>query len=191
MTLQSGSVDVMFVSIVGILILLLVLKNRGPDIKKGPFREKIHGYKMIYADQKEAVAVEGNKKMLFSEKYNLQGKPDYIYQKKWGKKLLPVEEKSGRIGDNDFPHPGDLMQLTAYFILIEEVYCVRPDKGYLRYQDGMFFVKNTAKRRKEAIRTMEEMRKMLKNGKGEPSPSFVHCRYCLCNGTVCAFCEKR
>lgn len=191
MTLPSQWVDLFFLGTVGFLVLLFFLKNRGPDIQKTPFQERMVGYRLIYADQKDCVQTEGKQKLLFSSKYNLQGKPDYIYQKRWGKGLLPLEEKSGKIGENEFPHPGDLMQLTAYFLLIEETYHSRPAKGYLRYRDGMFCVKNTAKRRREAIRTMEEMRKMLKTGKGEPNPSFVHCRYCLCNGTVCEFCENR
>ena len=36
--------------------------------------------------------------------------------------LMPVEIKSGSIKSEPLPHMGDLMQLAAYFVILEEEY---------------------------------------------------------------------
>ncbi len=103
---------------------------------------------------------------------------------------MPVELKSGRIGDALEPHRGDYLQLAAYFLLLEDVYGKRPRFGRLVYADYMFEVRNTAGVRREVLRTMAEMRRMLETGEGHAESSFVHCRHCVCNGTVCEFSER-
>ena len=100
---------------------------------------------------------------------------------------MPVELKSGRIGDAPEPHRGDYLQLAAYFLLLEDVYGKRPRFGRLVYADYMFEIRNTAGVRREVLRTMAEMRQMLETGEGRAECSFIHCRHCVCNGTVCEF----
>lgn len=151
-------------------------------------RDDIRGYALIYADQKAGGrGTEDFGKLLYSAKYELQGKPDYVFRSRVLGKIAPVELKSGSIGEEEKPHYGDYLQLCTYFLILEDVYGKRPAFGRLVYQDYMFEVKNTAKVRREVLQTVTEMREMLKYGVGTPKNSFAHCRPCICNGTVCTF----
>lgn len=168
------------------LVLLLFLRKLGSGIQKLPANQYVSGYTLFYADQKQnGKNQEGFGKLLKSDTYDLRGKPDYIYRKRFGKMLMPVELKSGKIGDEEVPHFGDLMQLAAYFLIIEDVYGVRPKEGRLVYGDYMFCIPNTQRLRKEVLGMMEEMRDMLESGCGEANADFATCRYCMCNGVVC------
>lgn len=159
-----------------------IIKKTKPSLSTG-------GYHIIYTDQKTRRRRKDvvYSKILCSEKYGIKGKPDFLYKKYFGKHIIPIELKSGSIGDDKFPHFGDLMQLTAYFLIVEDVYGVRPRYGKLIYSDYMFKVKNTKKLRKCFLKTTENMRTMLRTGRGECSPDFAKCRHCVCNGTVCEF----
>lgn len=172
-------------------ILLCFWKKYSWKIKKRTAKQGVPGYSVIYADQKAKGRKEQDSfgKLLYSGKYDIQGKPDYIFKAHFGNRLVPVEIKSGYIGDEDMPHRGDLLQLAAYFLIIEDVYGIRPRYGRLIYSDYMFYVKNTGKLRKEVQGTLFSMRKMLEDGTGEANSSFAQCRYCLCNGTVCEYCK--
>lgn len=180
--------DGLLLCLLCILGAICILRFRKPALKKMPLRNRMLGYTLIYADQKQGKRnEEGFGKMMYAKKYDLQGKPDYVFRRRFGKAIVPVELKSGRIGESDLPHHGDFLQLCSYFLLLEEVYGVRPRYGWLQYQDGMFFVRNTGKVRKEVEQTMAEMRQMLLDGRGTPNASFVTCRRCMCNGTVCPY----
>ncbi|MBO8434065.1 MAG: CRISPR-associated protein Cas4 [Tyzzerella sp.] len=175
-----------------VLIILTVLSLKTATIKKKKSSLIMAGYKLIYTDQKTDFKEKNVEygKILHSEKYDIQGKPDYIFKKVVSNDIVPFELKSGSIGDKDYPHKGDLLQLASYFIIIEDVYGVRPKFGKLVYKDYMFIVKNTKSIRKEVLKTVDSMRSMMKNGKGSANPSFANCRYCVCRGTVCEYCKK-
>lgn len=181
--------------VVATILLYLLLKRifgSRPIVKKAP-KQGIFGYFVRYADQ--AGMVSGKKedfgKTLYSQRYDLQGKPDYIFQKYLGRRMIPVEIKSGSVGNALYPHNGDRLQLAVYFLIIEDVYGVKPKTGRLIYSDAMFIIKNTRRIRMEAASAIVNMRRMLRDGKGEATPSYAHCRYCLCRDTVCEFCEKK
>ncbi len=181
-----GWADLFLIVSVLILSVLFLFRGRGWSIKKVPSSNRMRGYSLIYADQKQNGKNEENfGKLLYSAAYELQGKPDYVYKKRFGKDLVPVELKSGKIGNDPLPHRGDLMQLAAYFLILEDVYKVKPKFGRLVYSDYMFVVKNTRGLRKEVMNTTKEMREMLIYGVGKANASFVTCRHCVCNGTVC------
>ena len=176
--------------IVCLLLLLLLVKNAKPNIQKLTARDDVLGYALIYADQKQGGRGEEDfGKLLYSAKYELQGRPDYIFQSRITKKIVPVELKSSEIDEADMPNHGDLLQLGAYFLILEDVYGQKPPFGRIVYQDYMFEIKNTAKIRNEVLDTMKEMRDMLQYGVGKAKPSFATCRPCVCNGTVCQFSE--
>ncbi|NLK98639.1 CRISPR-associated protein Cas4 [Defluviitalea saccharophila] len=172
--------------LLGISLLFLVFKK--PEIQIKRPKLGVFGADIIYTDQKEkykAPDIEYGK-ILYSEKYDLQGKPDYIFQKRWSKNLIPVELKSGTINEDDIrPHEGDMMQLAAYFLIIEDVYNKRPKEGRLIYSNYMFIIRNTWKLRRKTKQILAEMRDMLKTGEQNVNPSFVKCRYCICRDTVC------
>ena len=185
-----GFMDWMIIGIVCLLLLLLLLKNGKPNIQKLTARDDVRGYSLVYADQKQGKKHEEDfGKLLYSAKYELQGKPDYVFQSPFLKKIVPVELKSGAIDEEEMPHHGDLLQLGAYFLILEDVYGQKPPFGRIVYQDYMFEIRNTAKIRNEVLSTMKEMREMLQYGVGKAKPSFANCRPCVCNGTVCEFSE--
>lgn len=187
---RFGMVDWVILGIAFLLLVLLFVKNAKPTMRKLTARDDVRGYALIYADQKQGKKREEDfGKLLYSAKYELQGKPDYVFRSPILKKIVPVELKSGAIGEADFPHHGDLLQLGAYFLILEDVYGQKPPFGRLVYQDYMFEIKNTAKLRNEVLGTMKEMREMLQYGVGKAKPSFATCRPCVCNGTVCQFSE--
>ena len=187
---RLGFMDWAIIIMVCLLFLLLFVKKGKPNIQKLTARDDVRGYALIYADQKQGKKHEEDfGKLLYSAKYELQGKPDYIFQSPFLKKIVPVELKSGEIDEEEMPHHGDLLQLGAYFLILEDVYGQKPPFGRIVYQDYMFEIKNTAKIRNEVLSTMKEMREMLQYGVGKAKPDFAHCRPCVCNGTVCEFSE--
>lgn len=176
---------------IGILLLcLLFYKVLGVWVNSGRIKKKKpklpgYGYTLIYSDTKSE-KVSSN--ILYSRDYDLRGKPDYIFSK--GSKLIPVELKSGKIGGSATPREGDLMQLAAYFLIIESAYNIVPKYGLLIYKDYMFKIKNTKAIRNEVFYIIEEMRNMLDGEYVEANSSYPVCRYCICRGTVCEFCDS-
>ncbi|HQD50722.1 MAG TPA: CRISPR-associated protein Cas4 [Defluviitaleaceae bacterium] len=171
-----------------LVISLFFIKR--PDIVVKKPKLGIRAARLIYTDQHESKKdpnVEYGK-VLYSPKYDLRGKPDYIFEKILSKNLIPVELKSATIKeDNIQPYEGDLMQLAAYFLIIEDVYKKRPKEGRLIYNNYMFIIKNTWFLRRKVKNLLADMRDMLKNGEQNVNPSYVKCRYCICKGTVCEF----
>lgn len=133
---------------------------------------------MIYSDEKGT-------KMLYAENILLQGKPDMIFETWLLKQLIPLEIKSGKLKE-EMPHLGDIYQLGAYFLIIEETYGKRPPYGKLVYANKTFQIRNTKKLRKSVLKAMEEMREMLEDKyEPKPSPDFMKCKHCVCRETVC------
>ena len=178
--------DWVVVLAVALAVVCFCLRGRKGQMQKLPRKDGMVGFRLIYADQKQS-GRQSFGRLLTSQTYGLRGKPDFVYRRRWSKRPVPVEIKSGTIGDNPLPHVGDYLQLAAYFLLLEDVYGSRPTYGWLRYQDYMFFIRNTRKVRKDALQTMQKMRRMLSDGRGEPNADFIHCRHCVCNGTVCPY----
>ncbi|MBD3408119.1 MAG: CRISPR-associated protein Cas4 [Candidatus Lokiarchaeota archaeon] len=81
--------------------------------------------KITYAD------LNISEKTLFSPRYRLAGKPDYIVKQQ--EKLLPVEVKSGAYSHPQFHH---IMQLTAYCVLLEDTFQTFVPQGLLVYPSG-------------------------------------------------------
>lgn len=175
------------ITIYALLVIIVIYLGsklvRPAVIMKQP-RHGIPGAQIIYSDEED-------NKLLVSEKYDLQGKPDYIFQTLLGRSYIPVELKSTKLKEDEYyPHEGDLMQLVAYFLIIEDLYGKRPKQGRLIYKNRMFIIKNTRSLRRQIARYLKEMRLMIKTGKGVIDPSFPKCRNCVCRGTVCEWYEE-
>lgn len=175
--------------VISVKLLRFFSNNSYGNIKKSNPAMPGAGYKLFYSDEKT-----GNRKqdviyskLLKSERFSIQGKPDFIFKGK--NTFIPVELKSGNINDDRLPHSGDLMQLVAYFIIIEENFDIAPKEGRIIYNDYMFIIENTKKLRNQLIEVIKDMRLMLKDGENEPSCEYVKCRHCICRGTVCEFCD--
>ncbi|WP_455393286.1 CRISPR-associated protein Cas4 [[Eubacterium] cellulosolvens] len=84
----------------------------------------IYQGKIEYADK-----MDRKSKMLFSEKYKIRGKPDYIVKIKG--KYVPVEIKTGKVPRG--PHFSHIIQIAAYCLLIKENYNTKPPYGIISY----------------------------------------------------------
>jgi CRISPR-associated exonuclease Cas4 len=115
-------------------------------------------------------------KPLFSRRYQLTGKPDYIVRDDTGA-TIPIEVKPTRTT----PHPrhSDTMQLMAYGVLIEEKFGTRPAYGLLKYRDEVFEIAFTEELRAEFFETLKEMRaaRRAKNVSRNHADA-VKCKYC-------------
>lgn len=153
------------------LLLLFIFFIPSRHIKEKRPKSRIFGYRVFYGDDKRYK----NNGLLKSEKYMLRGKPDFIFKSLFFSKYIVVELKSGK---SDEIKENDLMQLVAYFLMVEDIY-KRPKEGRLIYSNTMFVIKNTKKLRKRLIKTMDDMDEMLETGEGEANCSFQTCKYCL------------
>jgi CRISPR-associated exonuclease Cas4 len=123
-------------------------------------------------------ALDNSSKMLSSEKYGLQGRPDYILKKDEG--LVPVEVKTGRTPKGPlFSH---IMQLAAYCLLVEENYKSSPPYGIIKYSNIEHEIEYDEDLRKILISKMDDMRKVLKSGEAHRN----HKRE-----SKCKFCSRR
>lgn len=172
------------------LIILVICKIfLTKSIKKKNTSFNIRNYHIFYADKKMDDDRVISSKLLYSRKYNLKGKPDYILKHDKKDIYIPVELKSGSIKDAKAPHKGDLLQLATYFLIIEDEYNYKPKYGKIIYSDYMFIIKNKKIYKKEVLDTVYKMRVMLNTGKSsEVSASFNKCKHCVCNGSVCEVC---
>ncbi|RCK73778.1 MAG: hypothetical protein ANABAC_2851 [Anaerolineae bacterium] len=67
---------------------------------------------------------------LFSRRYLLTGRPDYLLRR--GREWIPVEVKT--VSEFRQPFEGHIFQLFAYCLLVEEHFGVQPRFGYLQYR---------------------------------------------------------
>lgn len=91
---------------------------------------------------------------LFSHRYLLTGKPDYLVKERG--RIIPVEVKS--TAPPPQPYRSHVLQLAAYCLLVEEEFGQRPDHGLIHYEGRTFAVDYTPALRAELIATLEEMR---------------------------------
>ena len=128
-------------------------------IKNKQFRMDYNIYdgKIIYSDLKES------NKPLFSSKYHISGKPDYILKKRRNR-YIPIEVKTGI---HEKPKIEHIMQLISYCQLVEETYKQKCPYGILIYYDTKkqfkipysnqykSLLKNTIKTMREQLQTKE------------------------------------
>jgi CRISPR-associated exonuclease Cas4 len=116
---------------------------------------QVHGInegKIDYVD-----ALDGNTKMLASEKYGLRGRPDYILEKDG--EYVPVEVKTGRIPKGPlFSH---ILQLAAYCLLLEEKNDRPPKYGIIRYSNIQHEIEYTNELKKILLSKLTEMKEIM------------------------------
>lgn len=96
-----------------------------------------------------------NHRPLFSEHYQLTGKPDYLVER--GGVTIPVEVKSGHLRGDD-PYDSHKLQLAAYCLLVEDSTGVRPPHGILKYANTTLQLPYTDALRAELLATLDHMR---------------------------------
>ena len=107
--------------------------------------------RVVYSDTGAWEKVE---KPLFSKRYGLAGKPDYIVEQSGS--IIPVEVKPSRVSPQ--PRESDVMQLAAYALLVEETHSTHVPHGLLKYRDAVFEIEMTTELRAELIALMNELR---------------------------------
>ncbi len=82
-------------------------------------------------------AWRANNDVLHAARLRLVGKPDYLVEQRDGT-IIPVEVKSSAAPER--PWDGQVLQLAAYCLLVEENFGVRPPYGILQYRDQAFAI---------------------------------------------------
>jgi CRISPR-associated exonuclease Cas4 len=114
-------------------------------------------------------------KPLFSRRYLLTGKPDYLVDD--GKAKIPVEVKSTACPPS--PYRSHVLQLAAYCLLVEEEYGQPPPHGIIKYHDQAYTVEYTAQLRAELLSVLAKMRQDLAADDVAPSHANPNrCRSC-------------
>ena len=132
------------------------------------------GGRIIYSDTRGWGKVE---KPLFYTALELTGKPDYLVQQNG--RIIPVEVKSGRIGDA--PYDSHIYQLAAYCLLVQRSLGVRPPNGILHYSNRTFAVDYTPQLEAALVELLNEMRlagERKEQARSHESPErCAHCGY--------------
>ena len=113
-------------------------------------------------------------KPLFSKRYRIAGKPDYIVKK--NNQYLPIELKSG-----SYPNPqkNHVLQLAAYCQLLEDNYRAFVPYGIIVYNNSDYKIPFDPRLRFELESVINKMRSLLKSGRivlnhNDPGK----CRFC-------------
>jgi CRISPR-associated exonuclease Cas4 len=113
---------------------------------------------------------------LFSDRYQLTGRPDYILAD--GADLIPVEVKSASAPTR--PYRSHILQLAAYCLLVAETSGRRPPYGVIRYADRSFEIPYSDQLERELLDDLDRMRADL--AVGPPDRSHDEVRRCAACG---------
>jgi CRISPR-associated exonuclease Cas4 len=98
--------------------------------------------------------------VLFSERYGLRGRPDYVIRR--GNYMIPVEVKTGRVPRGPlFSH---ILQLAAYCLLIEEKHNLAPPYGIIRYSNVQHEIDYTEDLKNILTSKLKDMKNIIKTG---------------------------
>jgi CRISPR-associated exonuclease Cas4 len=97
-------------------------------------------------------------KILFSKKFRISGKPDYIIKN--NNSFIPVEVKSG---SSQQPQKNHVFQLVTYCQLVEENYRDFTPYGIIVYKDSDFKIPFNPSLRFELENVIKKMRRELKS----------------------------
>ncbi|MBI1935185.1 CRISPR-associated protein Cas4 [Candidatus Woesearchaeota archaeon] len=157
-----NTIDILIVGAGAILLILFLLLR----LTRVP--TQVYKNKSVYFDHKEK-PIEA----LFSSKYGLVGKPDFILHTKDG--LLPLEIKHSRKPHQ--PYPSHVMQLISYCLLIEETKGTKPRYGFLQYRNGNpFYIPYTEEKKIFLIKTMGKMRGYIDSGECPKQTGYSKCK---------------
>ena len=150
----------------GLMFICFLIYSCLETVKKKKTSFNMTGWELVYSDKAEEEKEDGVDYgiVLYSAKYDIQGKPDHIFKKRHSGKLMPVEIKSGKIGEEAFPHYGDYLQLCAYFLIIEDVYGKKPKYGKIIYKDYMFIIRNGMRTKRDITKVLGRMRMVFVSG---------------------------
>ena len=150
---------------------LLLLRGRSVRTATGlPWR------RVVYQDtQRRELS-----RPLFSRQHRLTGQPDYVLAQ--GAALIPVEVKPTRRDQS--PRQGDILQVAAYCLLIEEWSGTPPPYGLLRYAETTFEIPWNDGLYNELLDTLDIMRADFDSA--DVPRSHADARRC----TACGFADR-
>src|SRR5882672_2154909 len=96
-----------------------------------------------------------------SKRLLMAGKPDYLMKDRNGD-LIPVEVKSSNARRAGRPYESHLMQLAAYFLLLEDVLQRPVPYGLIRYRNRTLLVANTDELRARLMEVIAQMRSQMR-----------------------------
>jgi CRISPR-associated exonuclease Cas4 len=118
--------------------------------------------RVVYADTSRW---QRSERPLFDPTYNLTGRPDYLVEQNGV--LIPVEVKSSWAPAA--PHPGHLVQLAVYCMLVEKTTNRRPPYGLIHYRNRTFAVDYNEELEALLVDTLTEMRRQERQGEADRS----------------------
>ena len=130
--------------------------------------------RVFYSDTE---AWRANNDVLHAADLRLVGKPDYLVEQADGA-IIPVEIKSSAAPRR--PHDGQVLQLAAYCLLVEENFGVRPPYGILQYRDQAFAIEYTDELEADLLDLLDEMR--AARLEDDPDPEHDDPRRCAACG---------
>ena len=160
-------------------IFLIISRKIIKKVKKLKLDNNIQEGKIIYSD------LYNPEKPLFSKKYRIIGKPDYILKKEG--EYIPVEIKTG---NHNIVKKNHIYQLAAYCQILEEYYNCFVPYGILVYKDTskQFKIQYDPKLRFELLSIIKEMRKNLNNNKIQRNHQEI--KRCI-NCSLKEYCDKK
>ncbi len=137
--------------------------------------------RVLYDDSSQGRPLE---RALVSHRHRLIGRPDFLLER--GGALLPVEAKPMRRAQE--PYRGDLLQLAAYCLLVEEDLGRPVSSGILRYAECSWEVDWDEGLRKELMDLLEAMDRA--EASGDAGRSHDHPARCA-GCSMRAHCDQR
>src|SRR5215813_7701649 len=107
-----------------------------------------------------------------SKRLLMAGKPDYLIKDRNGD-LIPVEVKSSNAPRAGRPYESHLMQLAAYFLLLEDVLERPVPYGLIRYRNRTLRVANTDELRARLMDVIAQMRRLMARDVARQQPSHL------------------
>ena len=114
--------------------------------------------KIVYEDVSQRA-----REPLRAARYGLRGKPDYLLQTE-DDELIPVEVKASDAPPTGKPYDSHVLQLAAYFLLVEETFDEPAPYGLIRYRNRSLRVLNAPPLRARLLNTLRRMRAQLASG---------------------------
>ena len=139
---------ILVVGIVFLMALLMWVRSHRHIRQSG-----IPDGRVVYQDTDRRRNVD---RPLVSPSCGLTGKPDYLVETA-ANGLIPVELKS-RNCSRSGPHEGEVAQVTAYCVLVQDSFGATPPCGIIQYADRSWPIRYTLKDRKRLLHILDEMR---------------------------------
>ncbi|HEY7348958.1 MAG TPA: PD-(D/E)XK nuclease family protein [Ktedonobacterales bacterium] len=140
--------------VVAALLILLLNEHRARRRQPRPARQERKAAQQLPEGRIVYQGVDGTGEPLLATSYPLSGKPDYVILSPEGMPI-PVELKLTIESEEAQRH--HVMQLAAYFVILEDLYDRPPTYGVLRYANKDFTIQYSEALKRKVARRLAEM----------------------------------